>query len=111
MIRRPPRSTLFPYTTLFRSRGALDRLRVRPRLSGVSRRVSRGVRDDPVLQGAPDVSGIGGGRVGGRGSGGGAFPPGGGAPGSLPRVPPGRGVRNAPTPFLPGQRGALINLL
>src|SRR3712207_9033819 len=23
MIRRPPRSTLFPYTTLFRSRGAL----------------------------------------------------------------------------------------
>src|SRR3712207_7630578 len=26
MIRRPPRSTLFPYTTLFRSRGgALDR--------------------------------------------------------------------------------------
>src|SRR2546421_6813164 len=25
MIRRPPRSTLFPYTTLFRSRGALLR--------------------------------------------------------------------------------------
>src|SRR5216683_7469451 len=24
MIRRPPRSTLFPYTTLFRSRGRLD---------------------------------------------------------------------------------------
>src|SRR5256885_11135859 len=24
MIRRPPRSTLFPYTTLFRSVGALD---------------------------------------------------------------------------------------
>src|SRR3712207_7453834 len=24
MIRRPPRSTLFPYTTLFRSREALD---------------------------------------------------------------------------------------
>src|SRR3712207_8772800 len=24
MIRRPPRSTLFPYTTLFRSRGALE---------------------------------------------------------------------------------------
>src|SRR3712207_9522537 len=24
MIRRPPRSTLFPYTTLFRSRGPLD---------------------------------------------------------------------------------------
>src|SRR3712207_7076974 len=26
MIRRPPRSTLFPYTTLFRSPGASDRL-------------------------------------------------------------------------------------
>src|SRR3989449_5920253 len=25
MIRRPPRSTLFPYTTLFRSRGSPDR--------------------------------------------------------------------------------------
>src|SRR2546426_4660394 len=28
MIRRPPRSTLFPYTTLFRSR--LDRVRIHP---------------------------------------------------------------------------------
>src|SRR5256885_7026802 len=27
MIRRPPRSTLFPYTTLFRSEGALSRER------------------------------------------------------------------------------------
>src|SRR2546425_9557644 len=27
MIRRPPRSTLFPYTTLFRSRGARARRR------------------------------------------------------------------------------------
>src|SRR3712207_7075972 len=27
MIRRPPRSTLFPYTTLFRSVGPADRLR------------------------------------------------------------------------------------
>src|SRR3712207_8639288 len=27
MIRRPPRSTLFPYTTLFRSRAALARRR------------------------------------------------------------------------------------
>src|SRR3712207_7859091 len=32
MIRRPPRSTLFPYTTLFRSRGpALGRRQVLPR--------------------------------------------------------------------------------
>src|SRR5258705_10227892 len=29
MIRRPPRSTLFPYTTLFRSRMPLTRLSVR----------------------------------------------------------------------------------
>src|SRR2546427_9229002 len=29
MIRRPPRSTLFPYTTLFRSRA--EQVRVRPR--------------------------------------------------------------------------------
>src|SRR5438046_6928859 len=28
MIRRPPRSTLFPYTTLFRSRGDLPRCRL-----------------------------------------------------------------------------------
>src|SRR5690242_21580508 len=27
MIRRPPESTLFPYTTLFRSRSGVDRLR------------------------------------------------------------------------------------
>src|SRR5690242_21124553 len=32
MLRRPPRSTLFPYTTLFRSRVAVDRdLRADPR--------------------------------------------------------------------------------
>src|SRR5258708_23765682 len=28
MIRRPPRSTLFPYTTLFRSRVTLDSVRI-----------------------------------------------------------------------------------
>src|SRR5256885_12360589 len=33
MIRRPPRSTLFPYTTLFRSRGSHpDHPRLRPQL-------------------------------------------------------------------------------
>src|SRR3712207_8671905 len=40
MIRRPPRSTLFPYTTLFRS--ALVRLRVPP--AGDPRRDPRGRR-------------------------------------------------------------------
>src|SRR2546426_6400152 len=33
MIRRPPRSTLFPYTTLFRSRPALQLMRSAPRRS------------------------------------------------------------------------------
>src|SRR2546430_12883437 len=32
MIRRPPRSTLFPYTTLFRSRARVRPARARPRL-------------------------------------------------------------------------------
>src|SRR3712207_6937552 len=38
MIRRPPRSTLFPYTTLFRSRGARRLLRPGP---GAVRRLLR----------------------------------------------------------------------
>src|SRR2546422_1939483 len=43
MIRRPPRSTLFPYTTLFRSR--LRRLtRVNAMLSGINGVIAR-VRD------------------------------------------------------------------
>src|SRR3712207_6862718 len=32
MIRRPPRSTLFPYTTLFRSRTCVDRCLLYPRV-------------------------------------------------------------------------------
>src|SRR2546429_5365374 len=43
MIRRPPRSTLFPYTTLFRSHGKYDRCRedrVRPE-SDLARSVRR----------------------------------------------------------------------
>src|SRR5690348_18186192 len=36
MIRRPPRSTLFPYTTLFRSPGALPRRGVRRLPHGVA---------------------------------------------------------------------------
>src|SRR3712207_7460873 len=47
MIRRPPRSTLFPYTTLFRSH--LTRPRSRDEPSASSDRRSRGaeVRADP----------------------------------------------------------------
>src|SRR5689334_24434114 len=55
MLRRPPRSTLFPYTTLFRS-GADHR----------RRGVGGGRRPVPVAQAL-----VGPGRRGGRGSGGG----------------------------------------
>src|SRR5256886_17606370 len=47
MIRRPPRSTLFPYTTLFRSqRPPLDRVEQRP--EHVALEVERG--DGPLLK-------------------------------------------------------------
>src|SRR2546427_9215842 len=42
MIRRPPRSTLFPYTTLFRSRGRA--------------RQGRGARRQPLPDARPDRS-------------------------------------------------------
>src|SRR2546429_9904899 len=44
MIRRPPRSTLFPYTTLFRSARALDRLFESDRASLLTRVVLAAVR-------------------------------------------------------------------
>src|SRR5216684_8389490 len=66
MIRRPPRSTLFPYTTLFRSvhehagqlgaapAGALDRLFERRRKAGAVRqarqRVAVGERGDALAR-------------------------------------------------------------
>src|SRR3712207_7835395 len=37
MIRRPPRSTLFPYTTLFRSEGSRRACRRRHRIGGAPR--------------------------------------------------------------------------
>src|SRR3712207_8131231 len=55
MIRRPPRSTLFPYTTLFRSLRQLTRL---PRIGDVDRRDRVGaghVIDHPVRLEAPLV--------------------------------------------------------
>src|SRR6266704_2511865 len=41
MIRRPPRSTLFPYTTLFRSRASRCRFRTSPFSSRISGSVGR----------------------------------------------------------------------
>src|SRR5256885_11988741 len=50
MIRRPPRSTLFPYTTLFRSRGAAARLGRRCRaLARVGRHDARDRRRGHLL--------------------------------------------------------------
>src|SRR3712207_8679460 len=51
MIRRPPRSTLFPYTTLFRSRGPRD-----PRgrhLAGRSPERAAGAHPGHVRRGGP----------------------------------------------------------
>src|SRR2546430_6127512 len=52
MIRRPPRSTLFPYTTLFRSRGRNNRpLRIEPGASAGPRdRVMRSEEHTSELQ-------------------------------------------------------------
>src|SRR5256886_12180801 len=48
MIRRPPRSTLFPYTTLFRSRES-------PLTLTLAQGVSRGERMDLVVQKATEL--------------------------------------------------------
>src|SRR3712207_8478427 len=48
MIRRPPRSTLFPYTTLFRSVVALLRHRIDPRVHPHPQRTARQSLDLPA---------------------------------------------------------------
>src|SRR2546429_1292190 len=58
MIRRPPRSTLFPYTTLFRSRSGSE-------LRAQSTRRRRPPRGAGPEAGDPRVGGGGGARVGG----------------------------------------------
>src|SRR2546427_12964685 len=57
MIRRPPRSTLFPYTTLFRSHGGPARADPRglghriPRWTDQLRHQQQAVEHGPLLQG------------------------------------------------------------
>src|SRR2546427_11581407 len=51
MIRRPPRSTLFPYTTLFRSNFVLDRRPSSRLRKAALQRGSRPVRDTPGSKG------------------------------------------------------------
>src|SRR2546430_13294757 len=55
MIRRPPRSTLFPYTTLFRSAGAAAQTEIRPRRQGgaAARAISFGLGSHQGLSGGP----------------------------------------------------------
>src|SRR5574342_1052211 len=56
MIRRPPRSTLFPYTTLFRSSTAAPSRRGRcARRSARSRRRARSEEHTSELQSPPDL--------------------------------------------------------
>src|SRR2546427_9548177 len=64
MIRRPPRSTLFPYTTLFRSqlrRRALRGERPRARPPRIGTRLDAGAGYDPAQPAGP----VPGGRLGG----------------------------------------------
>src|SRR3712207_9330262 len=58
MIRRPPRSTLFPYTTLFRSESPLDPLKHHEtiRQSGWKGRVVTAYRPEPVAD--PEFEGF-----------------------------------------------------
>src|SRR3712207_6993994 len=59
MIRRPPRSTLFPYTTLFRSPGSHGILRVAASMRGVHAvlRALPGEGYFPALYGARERAG------------------------------------------------------
>src|SRR2546425_8826441 len=65
MIRRPPRSTLFPYTTLFRSRGAERVLEVvqpeRGQAPGGRRHPDHQLRcgDEPQVRAAGERGGLG----------------------------------------------------
>src|SRR5271168_5448879 len=54
MIRRPPRSTLFPYTTLFRSHRSADR-RVHRRTCGAPHRCFRSEEHTSELQSPYDL--------------------------------------------------------
>src|SRR3712207_7858186 len=58
MIRRPPRSTLFPYTTLFRSPHAGDRVQPVQQRDLRARAVAAGQRGPGAAAGADDAAGL-----------------------------------------------------
>src|SRR3712207_6974662 len=60
MIRRPPRSTLFPYTTLFRSGGEYYEPENINHLVGVCEKIARDIRNRYSLGFAPDASNLDG---------------------------------------------------
>src|SRR3712207_7105960 len=68
MIRRPPRSTLFPYTTLFRSQACLAQPLQQPALHPAQGHPGVAAHDAPELRGAAGSSMAGehGLHVGGR---------------------------------------------
>src|SRR6266487_5683720 len=55
MIRRPPRSTLFPYTTLFRSRGP-RRAHIDARAGGGTGRIPRDRKSTRLNSSHPSIS-------------------------------------------------------
>src|SRR2546422_3522022 len=57
MIRRPPRSTLFPYTTLFRSQARVRVQRVGVHLGGLQQHLHVLHRAEPARQGARPAPG------------------------------------------------------
>src|SRR3712207_7001301 len=50
MIRRPPRSTLFPYTTLFRSQGTNEKVHLDAYKDSLTGLPNRGVFDEKLNQ-------------------------------------------------------------
>src|SRR5256885_14112084 len=52
MIRRPPRSTLFPYTTLFRSQPGVDTIQTQPSFTVGADRGNRGFGQQLTISGA-----------------------------------------------------------
>src|SRR2546429_6776487 len=58
MIRRPPRSTLFPYTTLFRSEAEPLRRQERQAAKGAAPRLPSGVAAQDAVTDRCDVKGV-----------------------------------------------------
>src|SRR2546422_4561570 len=52
MIRRPPRSTLFPYTTLFRSLSVMERQNLRAEAAPAVKQILARILKSPILDAA-----------------------------------------------------------